>query len=253
MRATDHPRVRLMVTAALAPAVEVALAPAQAHYLCHVLRLGPGASVRVFNGRDGEWAAVIGRADRGGVHLRLLERTRPQHAVDGPWLAFAPLKKDSQEFLVTKATELGVARLLPVFTRLTATARINAERLRAHAIEAAEQCGRLELPAIEPATPLAELLAAWPPARPLLFADPGPGGRPIAAALAPAAGGPAVPPPGFLVGPEGGLAADELDALARLPFAARVHLGPRILRAETAALACLAVWQALAGTRGATG
>jgi 16S rRNA (uracil1498-N3)-methyltransferase len=252
MRATDHPRVRLMVTAALAPAAEVTLAPAQAHYLCHVLRLGPGASVRVFNGRDGEWAAAIARADRGGVHLRLLDQTRAQDAVDGPWLAFAPLKKDSQDFLVTKATELGAARLVPVFTRLTATARVNAARLRAHAIEAAEQCGRLELPQIEPATPLAERLAAWPPTRRLWVADPGPGGQPIAAALARAAGGPTVPP-GFLVGPEGGLAADELDALARLPFAARVHLGPRILRAETAALACLAVWQALAGARGATG
>lgn len=244
MRTTAPRRVRLFVAAPLATGAEVALTPAQAHYLGHVLRLAAGAAVFAFNGRDGEWRAVLAAASRGGARLVCAERTRAHTATVGPWLAFAPLKKDSQDFVVIKATELGAARLLPVFTRYTATTRINGERVRANAIEAAEQCGRLDLPVIDAPVSLDDLLAAWPADRALLAADPGPGATPIAAALAVGA---ASPPPAFLIGPEGGLAAGELDALARLPFAARVHLGPRILRAETAAIACLAVWQALAG------
>lgn len=247
LRALDHPRVRLFVTEPLAAGTEIDLPPAQAHYIGHVLRLNTGDEVRVFNGRDGEWRARVAGTGRSFIHLRLVAQARTQSDTRGPWLAFAPLKKDAQDFLVIKATELGATRLQPVFTRFTAATRINVERLAANAIEAAEQCGRLDVPEVEPGAPLAALLASWPPERRLLIAHPGVGATPIATALSQAAGGPAVPPPAFLIGPEGGLAADELDALALLPFAARVHLGPRILRAETAAVACLVAWQALAG------
>ncbi len=247
MRALDHPRVRLFVTEPLGAGTEIDLTPAQAHYVGHVLRLNAGDGVRVFNGRDGEWRARVAGTGRAPARLSLVAQARTQSDTRGPWLAFAPLKKDAQDFLAIKATELGATRLQPVFTRFTAAARINAERLAANAIEAAEQCGRLDVPEIEHGAPLAALLASWPPERRLLVAHPGAGATPIAAALAQTPSGPAAPPPGFLIGPEGGLAPDELDALALLPFAARVHLGPRILRAETAAMACLVAWQALVG------
>ncbi|HYN38943.1 MAG TPA: RsmE family RNA methyltransferase, partial [Rhodospirillales bacterium] len=168
---------------------------------------------------------------------------RPQQPEPGPWLAFAPLKKDAQDTLVAQATALGVERLLPVLTRFTAVERINRERLRAQTIEAAEQCGRLSVPEIAEPSRLPALLATWPAARVLLFADERRTGAPIAAALRPGD----CSPSGILIGPEGGFAEEERRAIAAHPSALPIDLGPRILRAETAAVAALACWQALCG------
>lgn len=239
------PAVRLFVDAPLAAGAAVPLTPGQAHYLLSVMRLRTDDAVAAFNGRDGEWRARLNAARRGAESLTAETPLRPQRAEPGPVLLFAPVKKAGMDFMVEKATELGAADLWPVLTARTNAARVNVERLRAHAVEAAEQCERLTVPAVCEPLPLARVRDAWPQGRPLLVCSEH-GGAPLAQAVrgAAAAGGPA---PGFLVGPEGGLTGSELDALLALPFAAAVALGPRILRAETAALAALACWQALAG------
>lgn len=240
------PRARLHVAAALAAGAAVELGEAPAHYLRAVLRLGPGDAVALFNGRDGEWRAAVESLGKRGAQLRCLAETRPQRAGPDLWLLFAPLKRARIDLLVEKATELGVARLQPVITRRTVAARINRERLLAHAVEAAEQCERLTVPDLAEPLPLARCLAAWPAGRRLLVAAESGPAAPIAAALAAAA---AAPPQDWavLVGPEGGFAPGELDDLHKLPFVSAVGLGPRILRAETAALAALACWQAVLG------
>ena len=236
-------KVRLFVDAALAADIEVALSGKPAHYLMHVMRLGAGDALRLFNGRDGEWRARLVAGGRAGCRLRLDARLREQHPEPGPWLAFAPLKKDAQDTLIAQATELGAERLLPVLTRFTGVERLNLERLRAQAIEAAEQCGRLTVPAIAEPCPLPALLAQWPPARPLLFADERGSGRPVADVVSASRG----LSPGLLIGPEGGFSAEEGRDLIARPFVVAVDLGPRILRAGTAAVAALACWQALCG------
>jgi 16S rRNA (uracil1498-N3)-methyltransferase len=242
-------KVRLFVEEALAADALLSLGGAQANYLVNVMRVHPGDTLLLFNGRDGEWQAEVAQARRQACTLSVVRQIRPQHAEPGPWLLFAPIKKTAVDFIVEKATELGAARLWPVFTLRTAASRVNLERLRAHAIEASEQCERLTVPVIEPPFPLADLAGRWPADRTLLVLDEHGGGAPIADILQPdtLAARRWDHPPGILAGPEGGLAASELDALARLPFVTRVTLGPRILRAETAALAALACWQALAG------
>lgn len=240
-------KVRLFVEIDLAAGTEVSLGGDRAHYLAHVMRLGPGDPLRLFNGRCGEWLARVRAAGRGEARLTVETMLRPPTAEPGPVLLFAPLKKDALDFLVEKACELGAERLRPVETRFVSVARVNIERLRAQAIEASEQCGRLTVPPVDPMRPLAEALGAWPPDRPLLFLDERGSGRPIAEV----AGRPRAPdhpsPVGILVGPEGGFAAEEARAIAGTPGAVPVSLGPRILRAETAAIAALACWQALAG------
>ena len=235
----SKPKARLFVDAALGPGGGVGLDAGQAHYLERVMRLGPGDAVLVFNGRDGEWRAHLEDNGRKRRALAIERQTRPQAAEPGPWLAFAPLKKTPMDFVAIKATELGAARLLPVFTRLTAARRVATARLRANAREAAEQCGRLSVPEVAEPVALEALLAAWPGGRRLLVPDESGGGIPLAEALS---GDHA-----FLIGPEGGWAPDELDALRKLPFVTAVGLGPRILRADTAALAALACWQGLVG------
>ncbi len=224
----------------------VALERAQSHYLTHVMRLAEGDAVALFNGRDGEWRAVIAGGGRHAATLHCENQTRPQRTEPDVWLAFAPLKKTPTDFLIEKATELGASRLMPVFTRHTAAERVKVERLRAHAIEAAEQCERLSVPEVAEPVTLERLLADWPAGRRLLVLDETGGGRPIADVLAGSGDG---PPPvhGLLIGPEGGFAAAELDALRKLSFVTPLGVGPRILRAETAALAALSCWQALVG------
>lgn len=236
-------KVRLFVETALAADVEVAVHGKPAHYLLHVMRLGAGDALRLFNGRDGEWRARLVTGGRASCRLCLGARLREQRPEPGPWLAFAPLKKDAQDTLIAQATELGVERLLPVLTRFTGVERVNTERLRAQAIEAAEQCGRLTVPSIADPCTLPALLAQWSPARPLLFADERGGGRPVATAVRPGPG----PAPGLLIGPEGGFSEEEGCDLVARPFVTAVDLGPRILRAGTAAVAALACWQALCG------
>jgi len=237
-------KARLFVDAGLAEGALVDLSPGQAHYLGHVMRLGAGAPVAAFNGRDGEWRTRIESLGKGRGALAAEAQTRPQLPEPGPWLAFAPLKKTRTDFIAEKAAELGVERLWPVFTRRTASLRVNPGRLRAHAVEAAEQCGRLSVPEVAEPVDLERLIAQWPSARRLLVLDESGQGEPIAAALA-ALGRQA--PCGFLAGPEGGWESGELDVIDKLPFASRVGLGSRTLRAETAALAALACWQATRG------
>ncbi len=240
---TTKPKIRLHLAAALAADTPVALTPAQAHYVTTVMRLGDGAALVGFNGDDGEWLCRLGVRGRREVFVVSEHRLRAPRREPGPWLVFAPVKKAAMDVIVEKACELGAACLWPVLTRHTITQRINLDRLRAQAVEAVEQCERLTVPEIRPPVALPALAAAWPQERRLLVLSEH-GGAPFAAAVRDAT---ADPPPGVLVGPEGGLAISELDALTALPFVLPVALGPRLLRAETAALAALACWQALAG------
>lgn len=242
--------VRLHVEDDLEAGRVVGLAAPQAHYVCHVMRLARGDRVRLFNGRDGEWQGAIEAVGRGWCSVALRERTRGQRPEPDLWLVFAPVKRARIDFIAAKATELGVSRLVPAFTRHTAVERVNIERLRANAIEAAEQCGRLTVPEIAEPAPLDRLIADWPAERRLLLCDETGGGAPIATALARAAGTGAAAadrPWAILTGPEGGFAPGELDLLRNLPIVTSVALGPRILRADTAALAALACWQAMLG------
>ncbi len=236
-------RTRLHIEAPLAAGAGVELDSDQGHYLRHVLRLQRGAGVALFNARDGEWRAVIDGFTKDRCRLAVESRRRPPEPPEPElWLLFAPLKRARLELMVEKATELGVTRLVPVPTRHTDIGRVNAERLAAIAREAAEQCERLSVPEISRPVPFFQLLSDWPGLPLLVCAESG-AARPLAAAAAGLPPGPVA----FLVGPEGGFANSELDELARQPFVVPVGLGPRVLRAETAALAALACWQALRG------
>jgi 16S rRNA (uracil1498-N3)-methyltransferase len=240
---TDPMIPRLFVNDPLIPAARVALDDDRTHYLKNVMRRGPGDAGGLFNGRDGEW---LGRVDSYGRHaagIILTEQRRPQSPSPDLWLAFAPIKRARIDFLAEKATELGVAVLWPVMTRRAEPSRVNVVRLTNIAIEAAEQTERLDVPEVRDPVSLDRLLEVWPARRTLFVCAEAGAAQPIAQAVAENSGGPA----GFLIGPEGGFAAVELDALRKLPFVVAVGLGPRLLRAETAAIAALACWQAVAG------
>ena len=241
-RGEGRSTIRLFVEAPLETGASIALAPGQAHYLRNVMRQAEGGLVRLFNARDGEWEGEIEtlKQQRGAVRLGV--RTAEQTRAPDLWLLFAPLKSERTRFVVEKATELGVGAIHPVMTRFGQTKRINAERLRAHAIEAAEQCGRLEVPPIAPPCPLGDALAGWPPERRLLVCDPEAEST-VADALSDGVGMPWA----ILVGPEGGFAPSERRLLSNHPATAHARLGPLTLRAETAVAAALACWQALAG------
>ncbi len=239
----DSPKLRLFIEAPLAEGGTVTLGAEQAHYLLHVMRAPAGAQVALFNGRDGEWQARLADSGKRSAGLVVERCLRPQAAEPDLWLLFAPVKRQRIDFIAEKATELGVSALQPVFTRRTAMTRVNEQRLRAIAIEAAEQSERLTVPEIRPSRALDMVLADWPAGRRLFMLDETGGGRPIAEVLSRAERGPAA----MLVGPEGGFAKSELDAVLSLAFARPVGLGPRILRADTAVLAALACFQALCG------
>ena len=240
-------KARLYVPDDLAAGQTVGLTAGQAHYLRHVMRLEPSQQVALFNGRQGEWLARIDGFGRGWCSLSLEAQTRPQAAEPDIWLAFAPIKRARLDFLVQKAVELGVASLQPVFTQYTDVRRVNTERMAANVVEAAEQCERLTLPAVGEPKTLAELLAEWPSARRLLVCAEAGTAEPLQRVLAGAGAASGKAPWGLLTGPEGGFAPSELDALRNLPFVTPVSLGPRILRAETAAISALACWQAALG------
>ena len=241
---TDRPATRLYLADRLATGVAVELDRAQAHRLGHVLRLGPGAVVAGFNARDGEWLCRLGELGRNRASLTAIEQLRPAEPEPDLWLLFAPIRRARLDWLIEKATELGAAALYPVSTVRTQPGHLNRERLRALAMAAAEQSERLSVPQVAAPAPLAQMLAEWPAGRHLILCDESGTGRPIAEALA---GMPPDAPAALLVGPEGGFADTELDALGKLPIVSRVGLGPRVLRAETAVLAALAVFQAIAG------
>jgi 16S rRNA (uracil1498-N3)-methyltransferase len=230
---------RLFVEAPLGEGVELKLEGAQAHYLAGVLRLAAGARVKLFDDRSGEWLAEIAQAGKRHVALRVVTRLREREAVPDLWLLFAPIKRGRIDWLVEKATELGVARLVPIITRRTMVERVNLDRLRAHSVEAAEQCERTALPELAEPRALGAMLRDWPPERALCFADEG-GGEPLAGVAPP-------PPAAILIGPEGGFAEEERAAIRAVPQAKPVSLGPRILRADTAAVAAMAIWMAQAG------
>ncbi|HEU0161228.1 MAG TPA: 16S rRNA (uracil(1498)-N(3))-methyltransferase [Rhizomicrobium sp.] len=236
-------KTRLYVTGDLGAGVTLALDEGPSHYLLHVLRAKAGDHVLLFNGRDGEWQAEITQAAKRGVTATCRAQTARQQGVPDIWLAFAPVKKTPSDYLVQKAAELGVAVLQPIFTRRTIVGRINPERMAANAIEAAEQSGRLTVPEVRDGVPLEKLLASWPPERRLLFCDEGGDAKAMTQAARESRGGPCA----ILTGPEGGFDPDERALLRSQPFVMPVTLGPRILRADTAALAALALWQAVAG------
>jgi 16S rRNA (uracil1498-N3)-methyltransferase len=227
--------IRLYVPAPLRAGADLAATPGQAHYLSAVMRRGTGDLVRLFNGSDGEWQARIVALRRDRATLRAERQVRGQAADPDIWVVFAPPKRDATELIAQKATELGAANILPVLTERTNTARLNLDRLRAIATEAAEQCERLTVPELAAPRRLADLLAVWPADRPLVAALE----RAAAPPIQPTAG-----PAALLVGPEGGFTDAELDALRRHPFVVAASLGPRILRAETAAIVGLALLQA---------
>ena len=230
---------RLFVRQPLAEGVSLPLELSQANYLGNVLRLGQRAELLVFDGVSGEWLARITEAAKKRMTLSVERRTREPESIPDVWLAFAPVKRAQTDWLIEKATELGVARLLPIMTHRTVAERVKLERLEAISIEAAEQCGRTRLPEIAEPVSLQSLLKDRDEARRLYFADEG-GGEAVSRAFVP---GPAL----ILTGPEGGFT-DEERALARaVPNGIPVSLGPRILRAETAALAALAAYMAIAG------
>ncbi len=234
-------RIRLFVEGELAESVLIDAREAQAHYLLHVMRCKEGQEVFLFNGLDGEWCASIRMSAKKKVVFEVLRKSRDQDNGPDLWIAFAPVKR--ADFLVEKASELGVSTILPVITQRTDVRRVNTGRLQTHAIEAAEQCSRLSVPPVREAVKFEQFIADWPPARRLFFLDETGQGGPIGKVLS------ASPrePSGFLTGPEGGFAQSELDALRQLPFSTPVGLGPRLLRAETAAIAALSCWQAIVG------
>jgi len=234
---------RLYVEEALAPGTAVVLGKPQAHYLRNVLRLGDGDEVLTFNGRDGEWRATLAVAAK-RTALALQEQARPQTAPCDLHYLFAPLKRARLDYVVQKAVEMGVSRLQPVLTRHTQAERVNVERMRANAIEAAEQCGVLRLPEIVAPVALADALAGITAERVLVFCDEDAPIADPAAALASASGASSL---AVLVGPEGGFSQEERSMLLARPHSVRLALGPRILRADTAAVAALALVQTVLG------
>jgi 16S rRNA (uracil1498-N3)-methyltransferase len=240
----DFRAPRLFVNAPLAAGTSVPLEAAQANYLCNVLRLADDDNVLVFNGRDGEWRAALQRTGKKSVALILGEQARRQEAAADLHYLFAPLKHARLDYMVQKAVELGASRLQPVTTRHTQVSRVNGERMKANAIEAAEQCGILTIPDIGEPLPLEKWLATRDSSRVLVFCDEDAAQRDPVATLSAAGAANGVD---VIVGPEGGFAEEERALLLRQPHVVRLALGPRILRADTAAVAALALVQAVLG------
>lgn len=233
------PRTRLYTESPLQAGATVLCDEKRSHYLLHVLRERHGAQVVLFNGQDGEWLATLEQAGKKSVSLRVEATLRPQRPSPDLWLLCAPLKNGRTDGVVEKATELGVSRICPVSTRFTAIDRVNTTRLRAIATEAAEQCERMDVPDVQELTALTKLLGAWPKERTLLYADESGGGALFS--------GNSSSPYAVLIGPEGGFSAEEFTLLRGLPFTQALTLGPRILRADTAAIASITLVQAAAG------
>ncbi|MDO8881391.1 MAG: 16S rRNA (uracil(1498)-N(3))-methyltransferase [Pseudotabrizicola sp.] len=236
-------KVRLYVEQPLGAGQAVAVGPEQATYLFAVMRLAVGTAVALFNGVDGEWLARVADVGKRRGVLVCETQTRPLALPPDLWLLFSPIRKERTNFIVEKAVELGVARLLPVTTRFTQSERWRQDKQFAHAIEAAEQCGATFVPRVDDVQPLDRRLADWPEGRVLLWADEALAGRSSTLTGIIDAGTPSA----ILIGPEGGFSDAEKTQLRALPFVRPISLGPRILRAETAAVAALVLWQAAVG------
>ncbi|KAF0121906.1 MAG: hypothetical protein FD152_3714 [Xanthobacteraceae bacterium] len=245
MAAYDFKAIRLFVAGPISAGATLPLDRDQANYLLNVMRLDDGARIAIFDGLSGEWAARLARTGKKAASLVAEEQIRPQPTPGDLWLLFAPLKHARLDYMVQKAVEMGVTRLVPVMTRHTQAARINVERMRANAVEAAEQCGVLTVAECDDSQPLVKALATLPADRLLVFCDEDAAlANPVRAleACSPVTAGIAV-----VIGPEGGFAEEERSLLARRPNTVAISLGPRILRADTAAVAALAVVQASLG------
>lgn len=234
---SDGIKTRLYVEAGLAEAQAVVLSREHAHYLFSVMRLEVGSRIALFNGRDGEFAAEIVEAGKKKGLALCRSQTRPLQMPPDLWLLFAPIKKARTDFIVEKAAEMGARRILPVQTRFTNSDRIRQDRLQAHAVEAAEQCGGTFVPEVGELTRLDKLLQNWDSARQLMFCDERRAGSATTVTYEQGA------PWAILIGPEGGFSPEEQTKLAGLPFSHTISLGPRILRADTAAVAAMTVWQ----------
>ncbi|WP_170526123.1 16S rRNA (uracil(1498)-N(3))-methyltransferase [Ruegeria arenilitoris] len=235
-------KIRLYVDHPLGAGQSVPLTREQAHYLFGVMRLVVGGQVALFNGRDGEWLAQVAEAGKRGGFLSCLEQTRPLQLPPDLWLLFAPIKKARTDFIVEKAAEMGAAKIMPVQTAFTNSERIRQDRLQAHAVEAAEQCGGTFVPEVCDLQRLDKLLDNWPDDRQLMFCDEAEAGS----ALRLAAQDKGLPW-AILIGPEGGFSDTERQRLKDLLFTHVVSLGPRILRADTAAVAAMTLWQQALG------
>ena len=234
-------KIRLYVEHPLGQEQSVPLEKAQAHYLFGVMRLGVGASVLLFNGADGEWRAdVVEAGKRGGV-LTCTEQTKPVQMPPDLWLIFAPIKKARTDFIVEKATEMGARRIIPIQTEFTNSGRVQRDRLQAHAIEAAEQCGATFVPEVAEMQRFDRFLDGWDAQRSLMFCAETLVGEAVSLGQVKSSGW------GILIGPEGGFSERERERLRRQAYARSVTLGPRILRADTAAVAAMTVWQQMFG------
>ncbi|MBA2936581.1 16S rRNA (uracil(1498)-N(3))-methyltransferase [Sphingomonas sp. CGMCC 1.13654] len=228
---------RLFIDQPLSEGAQVTLDSAQANYLINVMRLRAGDAVRCFDDKSGEWAAELSSSGKRDARLQMVTHLAPREPVPDFWMVVAPIKRQRIDWMAEKACELGVDRFVPVLTRRSVVDKLNLDRLRTHMIEAAEQCGRTALPALDEPVKLERLLRDWPADRTLYFADETGGER-----FTPQPG-----PAAILIGPEGGFDPQERDAIRAHPQARGISLGPRILRAETAALAAAAVWMSAAG------
>ena len=236
-------KIRLFVDAPLGPGQSVDLTREQAHYLFAVMRLAPGARLALFNGEAGEWTAEVAEAGKRGGRLAVLGQSAPQLNPPDLWLVFAPIRKARTDFIVEKAAEMGAARILPVQTDFTNADRVHRDRLQSHAVEAAEQCGGTFVPPVNDLQKLDRLLDTWPEDRRIMFADESLVGRSSALAADTSRGAPWA----ILIGPVGGFSEAERKRLRAMPQAHPVSLGPRILRADTAAVAALTLWQTSLG------
>ncbi|MPT48891.1 MAG: 16S rRNA (uracil(1498)-N(3))-methyltransferase [Sphingobium sp.] len=232
---------RLYVTQALGPDIRLPVDGPAAHYLISVMRVQEGDAVLLFNGQDGEWAARATSIRKRDLVLECVQQTKALEPVPDFWLCAAPIKKGRIDMVMEKACELGVAQVHPVLTSRAVVDKLNLDRLRAHMVEAAEQCGRTAIPMLEDMVKLPQLLKDWPAERHIFFADEL-GGQPMHSAFAAHTG-----PAALLIGPEGGFTTQERDAIRAHPAAVPIALGPRILRAETAAIAATACWMAING------
>lgn len=239
----DYPNIRLFVEHPLQAGATIPLEEKQAHYLTNVMRLAGGSILGVFNGQDGEWRAELAHGIKKQWLLKVERLLREQRFSPDLWMVFAPIKHTRMDAMIEKATELGVNKLVPVLTQHTIVRSINDGRMRSVSMEAAEQSGRMDVPQVEPLQQLTQLLGSWPSGRTLIFGDESGGSPPANQVLSQLQPGSY----GVLVGPEGGFTRAELDLLQRLPFAHGMSMGPRIMRADTAAVAALTCVQSWLG------